>query len=158
MSILPPGPRLPAPVQTHLVWTWWDRYLAACRRRYGDVFTIRAAPMGTAVYIADPDAIRQVFTGDPHALHSGEANEILGPVLGRSSVLLLDGDEHLARRKLMLPMFHGDAVHSYAGVVERIAEAEVDRWRAGERLAAAMSARAAVVRDNVIISDPLKLM
>src|SRR3954470_19031133 len=135
MTALPPGPKLPKAVQTYLVWTWWDRYLQACRRRHGNVFTVRAEPIGTVVYLADPGDIKEVFTGRPADLHSGEANEILAPVLGPSSVLVLDGEEHLRRRKLMLPMFHGDAVRQYAAVVEEVADAEVDRWSAGERLA-----------------------
>ena len=42
-----PGPRLPSAVQTALVWglpRWW---LDRCHRRYGDVFTAQAAPVGT---------------------------------------------------------------------------------------------------------------
>src|SRR5690349_8701465 len=96
MTVLPPGPKLPTAVTSFLIWTWWDRYLQSCQRRYGDVFTVRVAPVGTLVYVADPALIRDIFTGDPHALHSGEANEILAPVLGAHSVLTLDGQEHLS--------------------------------------------------------------
>ena len=39
-----------------------------------------------------PDAVKQVFTGDPRLLHAGEANVVLLPVLGSHSVLLLDED------------------------------------------------------------------
>ena len=72
MSTLPPGPKLAKAVQTIAMWGYWDRYLEACRRRYGDVFTVRAAPMGTLVYFADPAAIKEVFTGDAQTLHAGE--------------------------------------------------------------------------------------
>jgi len=131
MSTLPPGPKLPKAVQTIAMWGYWDRYLEACRRRYGDVFTVRAAPMGTLVYFADPEAIKEVFTGDAQTLHAGEANAILAPVLGDRSVLVTDEADHLRRRKLMLPAFHGDAVRSYAGIVEQVTEDEVDRWPLG---------------------------
>ena len=74
--------------------------------------------LGDLVYVADPAAIKEVFTGDNAILHAGEANDILKPVMGPSSVLLTDDAEHLRSRKLMLPMFHGDAVRRSAEVVE----------------------------------------
>ncbi len=74
-----------------------------CRRRYGDMFTLRVVHEGTWVFLADPDAVKQVFTGDPRLLHAGEANVVLLPFLGRNSVLLLDEQPHMAQRKLMLP-------------------------------------------------------
>jgi cytochrome P450 len=83
------------------------------------------------VYLADPAAIKQVFTGDPAVLHAGEGNAILGPVLGRRSVLVVDEDAHLWRRKLMLPMFHGEAVRSYAEIVRAVTEHEIDTWPIG---------------------------
>ena len=43
-------------------------------------------------------------------------------------MLLLEGAEHLARRKLMLPPFHGERMRSYEPVVEEIVGAEIDSW------------------------------
>src|ERR671921_2235441 len=94
-----PGPRLPLAVQTALMWgvpRWW---LDRCHRRYGDVFALRAAPLGTLVYVVDPEDIRTVFAGDPAIYRAGEANTVLGGLLGESSVLLLDGPEHRERRR-----------------------------------------------------------
>src|SRR3712207_5646159 len=125
---LPPGPRLPGIAQTALYWHDPQGFLARCRRLYGPVFTATVAPSGTLVHVADPALIREVFTGDPAALHAGEGNAILGPVLGSRSVLVVDEDEHLWRRKLMLPMFHGEAVRSYAEIVREVAEEEIDSW------------------------------
>jgi cytochrome P450 len=133
--MLPPGPKLPLALQTIAVWRYWDRYLMACRRRYGDVFTVRIFPFGPLVYVADPEAIKTVFTGKPHVFHAGEANSFMTPVLGPRSVLTSDEDDHLRRRKLTSPMFHGEAVRHYASVVEEIADDEIDRWRAGETIA-----------------------
>jgi cytochrome P450 len=52
-------------------------------------------------------------------------------VLGSRSVLLLTGDEHIARRRLMLPPFHGERMRSYEGIVEEIVTAEIDSWPLG---------------------------
>jgi cytochrome P450 len=102
-SSLPPGPPLPVPVQTVLMARYWPRFIAACRRRYGNVFTMRPFPVGTMVYLADPADIKTVFAGSPSVYHAGEANSMLRGLLGDSSVLVIDDDVHRDRRGLMLP-------------------------------------------------------
>ncbi len=101
--VLPPGPPLPAPAQTALLTTWQQPFLRSCHRRHGDCFTLRITGLGTMVYLTDPDALRAVFTGPATTFDAGEANTPLGPILGESSLLLLDEDEHMARRKQLLP-------------------------------------------------------
>ena len=95
--------------------------LEDCRRRYGDMFTLRIAHEGTWVFLADPDAIKQVFTGDPRVLHAGEANVVLLPMLGHHSVLLLDESAHMSQRKLMLPSFHGERMRGYEQTMAEVA-------------------------------------
>ena len=63
--------------------------------------------------VFDPGWSKQVFRGSPEQLRAGEANALLGPVLGARSVLLLDGAEHLRHRRLMLPPFHGERMRAY---------------------------------------------
>jgi cytochrome P450 family 135 len=107
-----------------------------CAGRYGDMFTLRITNEGTWVFITHPDAVRQVFTGDPRLFHAGEANIVLLPVLGSHSVLLLDDDAHMAQRKLMLPSFHGERMRSYEQTMAEVAAREIERWPAGEPLPA----------------------
>lgn len=128
---LPPGPRLPAAVQTALMLRWWSGCAFAWRRRYGDVFTVRLAGFGTGVYLADPEDIKTVFAGDPRTFHAGEANAVLGGVLGSSSVLLLDEDRHRDRRRLMLAPFHREAVARQAPLIAEIAAANIAGWPVG---------------------------
>ncbi|HKP89012.1 MAG TPA: cytochrome P450 [Thermoleophilaceae bacterium] len=140
MTRLPPGPRLPAPITTA---QFARRPLDALRgwhRRYGDVFTVRYIGFGTGVYVADPDAIRGLLTGDQSDLLAGEANSFLEPVLGKHSVLVLDGPEHLRQRKLLLPPFQGSRVADFRSTIRDVAEREVGRWRPGDLL---------VVRDRM---------
>ena len=130
---LPPGPRGPAalnllrlaerPLQTLMGW----------HARYGDAFTVRYPIFGTGVYVADPQAIRQLHTGDQSDLRAGEANAPLGVVTGQRSVLVLDGAEHLRQRRLLLPPFQGSAVTAFRATIRDVAEREVGRWRPGER-------------------------
>ena len=85
--------------------------------------------------VSHPDDVKTVFTGDPNVLHAGEGNQILRPLLGARSVLLLDGPEHMAERKALLPPFHGERMQAYGELIRDIAEAEVASWPAGEPIA-----------------------
>jgi cytochrome P450 family 135 len=107
-----------------------------CSRRYGDMFTLRITHEGTWVFASHPETVKQVFTGDPHLLHAGEANIVLLPVLGSQSMLLLDEQEHMAQRKLMLPSFHGRRMRSYEQVMTEVAVREIGRWPLGTPLSA----------------------
>ena len=107
--------------------------LLGWRERYGDLFTVSLLVFGTGVYVADPEAIRDLLTGDQSDLHAGEANAPLSAVVGNKSVLILDGPEHLRQRKLLLPPFQGSAIQSFRTLIREVAEIEVDRWQKGER-------------------------
>jgi cytochrome P450 family 135 len=117
------------------MWEWIARpiqFLERCSHRYGDVFTVHFS-IGTVVFMADPALIKQVFTGDPDTFHAGEANATpLEPLMGRNSVLLLDGREHMRQRKLMLPSFHGERMQRYGDVMQAVTEREIARWPVGE--------------------------
>ena len=129
---LPPGPPLPSLVQAALMAGYWPRFVAACRRRYGKVFTVRIASVGTVVYIDDPDDIKTVFAGDPAVYHAGEANSMLAGLLGTSSVLVIDEDLHRDRRKLMLAPFQQKAVAAHTGLMADIAARDIARWPVGQ--------------------------
>ena len=129
---LPPGPRAPAAVNMARFTFWPLQTLAAWHKRYGDVFTVRYLGFGTGVYVADPEAIRRLFTGDQSDMRAGEANSFMEPAVGPHSVLVLDGPEHLRQRKLLLPPFQGSRVAHFREVIHEVAEREVARWRTGE--------------------------
>src|ERR1700682_1059609 len=131
---LPPGPRTPGLVK---LLRFGRRPLEMLRRwhaRYGDLITVRMAGFGTGIYVVDPDAIKQLFTGDQSDLRAGEATSFLDPVLGPHSVLVLDGPEHLRQRKLLLPPFQGSRVGAFREVIRDVAERELASWRPGDRL------------------------
>lgn len=128
---LPPGPSLPALVQTLLFANFRHRLLPVLRRRYGDIFTLRLYPDRHAVQLADLEQIKAVFSGPVTTFHAGEGNVILKPMMGEHSVLLTDEDVHLRARKLLMPAFHGAALRGYRDMVTELAEREVSRWPAG---------------------------
>jgi cytochrome P450 len=108
------------------------RYLEACRRRFGDMVFMRTLFDSGFVMIFDPALVKQVFQGPHEQLNAGEANSLLGPVLGERSVLLLDGAEHLRHRRLMLPQFHGRRMQDYVDAMREAADLEIDSWPVGE--------------------------
>jgi cytochrome P450 len=131
---LPPGPRSPAALNTIRFIRRPLELLAQWHARYGDAFTVRLTGFGTGVYVVDPEAIRELFTGDQSDLRAGEANSFMEPVLGPHSVLVLDGPEHLRQRKLLLPPFQGSRVGAFREVIREVAEREVASWRPGAEL------------------------
>ncbi|HEX3174645.1 MAG TPA: cytochrome P450 [Solirubrobacterales bacterium] len=128
---LPPGPPLPRIVQTAIWSRQARRMLYACQDRYGDMFSLKIVGEGTWVMLADPEAVKQVFTGDPRVFHAGEGNQLLEPLLGPHSLLVLDEKAHLSQRKLLLPAFHGKRMQAYEGIMTEIAEREIASWPTG---------------------------
>ncbi len=125
---LPPEPAA-GPLMQTLRWTFRPlAFMQDCRQRLGGSFSLRflgfERPM---VLISDPAAIKALYTERSHGLPPGR-NIVLEPILGPRSVLLLEGAEHLARRRLMLPAFHGERLRSYEETIVEIVGAEVDRW------------------------------
>ena len=132
---LPPGPESPS---------WWQliRYshsplpfLEECARRYGDPFTIRLAGYSTFVMLADPEAVKDVFRGDPHAMHSGEGNEFLTASVGRNSVLVLDEEPHARQRRVLLPPLKGERMRSFFEAMQAATVDAVRAWPLGRPLA-----------------------
>jgi cytochrome P450 len=128
---LPPGPPLPRIAQTAIWSRQARRLLYACQDRYGDVFTLKILGETWAV-LADPEDVKQVFTGDPRVFHAGEGNELLAPLLGPYSLLVLDEGAHMSQRKLLLPPFHGRRMQAYEATMAEIAEREISSWPSGE--------------------------
>jgi cytochrome P450 family 135 len=128
---VPPGPRMHRAVQTAI----WSRHtqwmLEQCRARLGPTFTLKIAYEGEWVIVTEPEVIKQVFTGDPKVFHAGEGNQILRPLLGENSVLVLDEKRHIGQRRLLLPPFHGERMQGYADQMEAIAAREIEGWPTG---------------------------
>jgi cytochrome P450 len=107
----------------------------AMRRRYGDVVWFRTFMDPGFAMVFEPSLVKQVMQAPPDRLRAGEANALLEPIVGRRSVLLLDGREHLRHRRLMLPPFHGQRLRAYEELIVRAADREIDAWPVGEPFA-----------------------
>jgi cytochrome P450 family 135 len=135
VSAFPSGPTEAPAIQTA---RWLLRpiaFMESNRRRYGDAFGVRFLGFERPlVMLSDPEAIRALYTAHEHGLPPGRSVALL-PVMGPGSVLLLEGGEHLARRKLMLPPFHGERMRAYETTVREVTERELDSWSPEDQFA-----------------------
>src|SRR3954469_14890316 len=129
-----PGPRLPRLAQTVLGVMRPLETRLAMRERYGRVFRTNDVIIGELVHVAERDLVEQVFKWKPAQFNVGEPRQVMEPVTGPSSILLLDGRDHMRMRKLMLPPFHGEAIAQYADVIEEVTNREIDTWRRGDTI------------------------
>jgi cytochrome P450 len=134
-GVAPPGPRTPRLIQTAHFIFGPRRFITRMSRRYGPIVKLGTAFDPNFVMVFDPAIVKEVFRAPPDRLRAGEANEVLGPALGMRSVLLLDGEEHLRQRRLMLPPFHGERMRAYAGVMREAADRAIDSWPLGREFA-----------------------
>ncbi len=134
---LPPGPRMPSALQA-LGWALRPLpFMASGRRRYGDIFTLRVRRGRPWVFLSNPEDVGKVLTIAPELVRAGagEANPLLGPLLGPRSVMLLDEPDHMTHRRFMLPSFHGAKMRGYGEMMVAVARAEIARWPVGQPFA-----------------------
>jgi cytochrome P450 len=99
-----------------------------CRERFGDTFTVRFPGIGPFVFFSRPDHIKEIFAADPNVLRTGVANVMMAPLVGSTSMLILDGPEHLRKRRLLMPSFQGDRMHAYAAEIHEATLRSLASW------------------------------
>lgn len=128
---LPPALRLPKFITSVLFLTSLQ-YSVAPRlsRHYGGPFTINLPIFGKTVVIHDRDIVKDVYSTSFDLIE--RPTKILGQAFGPGSTFSLLGKEHLERRKLVLPNFHGKRVKNYEGIVEDEVMRETANWPEGQ--------------------------
>lgn len=89
---------------------------------------MRLAGYGTLVMLTEPDAVRDVFRGEPHALPSGEGNEFLSWTVGKHSVLVLDDEPHARQRRVLLPPLKGERMRSFFEAMQSATLEAMHAW------------------------------
>lgn len=128
----PPRVPLPKPVQTARVLVRPLPFLETWRRELGGTFQASIAGPGELIFISDPESLKRLFGADRVNTIAPGRNLILRPLLGPGSLLLQEDEEHLRRRKLMLPPFHGERMRAYEGVIAEATERAIATWPVGE--------------------------
>ncbi|AFZ26509.1 cytochrome P450 [Cylindrospermum stagnale PCC 7417] len=129
---LPPGPQTPALLQ-QLQWIFKSvEFLDECGKHYGDVFTVQVFDSKKIVFFSNPQAIQAIYTDAAKQFESGRENGIFSPVVGDSSVILLDGDRHQRQRQILLPPFHGERMRNYGKLIFDISQEVTNEWVIGK--------------------------
>ncbi len=125
---LPPGPRgaLRIPRQLHALRGSGPDLFESMRRAYGD--TVRL-PLGlmTATLVYHPDGIK-------HVLQDNAANYIRGigyerfKIFMGNGLLTTDGEDWRARRRVVNPAFHRDAVETMVDTMASSTARVLDHW------------------------------
>ena len=94
-------------------------FMENAAQKYPDIFTAKIVGFGNnIVFVNEPQAIQQILTNDRKQFSApGELNSLLKPVLGNTSLMMLDGDRHRKRRQLVMPAFHGSRMQNYGQLI-----------------------------------------
>jgi cytochrome P450 len=131
MDDLPPGPR-------GSLWTMVQYFrdplgvMPRMVKRYGDPFTLRGNP--PVVFTGDPAGIKAIYSADSDTF--AVANKDMSFFLGSQSLLLIEGDEHKRKRKLMMPPFVGARMRKYGEAMIRLTEQHTAGWKPGHTVSA----------------------
>ena len=101
---------------------YWQRY-----QQYGKIFKLRFLGENYIVLIG-PDACRFVLKDAADKFSSRLGWKTLKPILSEDMLLLQDGAEHRTSRRLILPIFHQQAIASYFDTMKSLVESAVAEW------------------------------
>ena len=102
--------------------------LDRCVRQYGDVFTMHWSFI-PSVMVSHPEGVQEIFRADPALFDVGAYNGILQPLVGNTSILVLDGDRHRQQRQLLMPPFHGERMRAYGELICAITQQTLQTWQ-----------------------------
>jgi len=128
-------PRLRGPATFNAAQYWLapESFARRCEP-LGDRFRVPMPATGPWLCLSDPEDIKRVFTADTGVLRLGAALAKVSAhhlVLGPTGLTNLDGAEHMAKRRLQLPPFQGNALAHYRDTIERKTEEALARWPYG---------------------------
>jgi cytochrome P450 len=104
-------------------------YMETTAKEYGDIFTSPVGVgIGELVFLSNPQGLQTILSNPKQFPASGNLNKIMQPLLGSNSIVLLDGQAHKTRRKLVLPPFHGERMHAYGQLICDTAKNVTSQW------------------------------
>ena len=128
-----PVPRLKQhPLQQGFTWiTNPIKFMEMAAEKYPDLFLANGVGEGgPIVFVQNPQGVKQVLT-DKSYIATGKAH-ILRPILGDNSILGIEGKKHADRRKLYLPLFHGQRMKAYTQLICDLATEVFEKFTPGE--------------------------
>jgi cytochrome P450 len=128
---LPPGPAMPAAIQTAAMWAWPAPFLGACKRRYGTVFTLRALARPPLIFVCEPADIEVVLKTNEQLLQPGDGAAAVKPIVGEQSFMLQHGAPHRDARKALQTITSASTVQGHVTMIEGAAQRAIDAWPTG---------------------------
>jgi|GEM_PF-4202463 len=142
MTNLPAGPDITGAKLFEIFTTNPFPFLRECYEKYGDLFTLQLGNFGVGAYetsgawvfMSHPDHLRALFTADAVGIRAGAANDIqFQQILPPESSVVMDGPEHLARRRLLSKLVQGEKkIREFTHVIHQIVADEVSRFPSSE--------------------------
>jgi cytochrome P450 len=93
-------------------------FLDAALRRRGLTFRVHLPVLGDVLMTGDPRLIAEIR--QHRELSGGLGPSGLGAILGRRSLIMLDGDAHAARHRLVAPLFRGPGLAAHDELTVRL--------------------------------------
>ncbi|QLE58723.1 cytochrome P450 [Nostoc sp. TCL26-01] len=129
---LPDSPKMPKFMQL-VQWIYNPlQLMEASAKAQGDCFTLWLTNKQPMVFLSNPQAIQQLFTTPLEQLDARGSAQLLQPLLGENSLLLLSGETHQRQRKLLTPPFHGDRMRAYGDIITGITKEVISTWKIDE--------------------------
>lgn len=100
---------------------YWRRF-----ERYGPIFKSCIAGRKFA-YLMGPEANRLVMSDQADHFSTRLGWRFLEPLIGRG-ILLQDGQEHRATKRLMFPALHGRAIANYFDTIQQVTQDLLTEW------------------------------
>jgi retinoid hydroxylase len=97
-------------------------------QKHGNVFKLSIPGFGKAACLIGPAANHFVLQNGADKLSSRLGNKSLEQILGKEFVLLQDGEEHRTSRKMILPIFHRQAIASYFDTIQSVVTDTIADW------------------------------
>lgn len=112
-------------------------YMDSAMKQAPDLFMAEINSRRGYIFVNHPEAMRQIVTADrARYFASSQDNQLLEPLVGENSLLLIEGDRHKQRRKLLLPPFHGERMQAYGRLICDLTDKIIGRLQPGEHFRA----------------------
>jgi cytochrome P450 len=117
------------------------------RRQAGrrEPFTVVFPELGPVHFFATAQAAHDILSAPAAALEAPTPNPI-EPIVGKDSVILVSGEDHRRKRRLLMPALHGQRMRARAAVMDRAARTESASWQPGDLIALSATARSIALR------------
>jgi retinoid hydroxylase len=106
---------------------YWEQH-----QQHGNIFKVSLPILfGNVACLIGPEANRFILKDGAEQLSARSGNKGLEPILTTDTILLKDGEEHRTSRKMILPVFHRQAIASYFDTIQSVVTDTMADW--GER-------------------------